>query len=665
MAYWPIFCPIPRWQALAISYQFTPVGHHSRMRMKEDKGRTSTVEGQPRTLRQLVALWASCSPGSPALLAPGREPLTYKGLLDRLQRTAGALAACGASPGERVAVSLPNGPEMAVAVLGAAAVGACAPLNQNLTETEWRFYLRDLQPKVLLLPAGRCASVRKVAHALGIRCLDAHWTDASPAGAFEISGANSADVPSEEPARDDVAIVLHTSGTTSRPKQVPLTHRNLVASARSVASSLNLASADRCLNVMPLFHVHGLVAALCASLWAGASVVCTPGMRESDFLDWLAAFEPTWYTAVPTIHEAVLRTLIANRAPGHRLRLARSSSAALPVRLSGALESALGVPVIDAYGMTEAAHQIAANPLPPARRKPGTVGLPCGPEVGIMDAYGSLLPAGETGEIVVRGENIVSGYQGDEEANRAAFMDGWFRTGDIGYLDYDGYLTVCGRLKELINRGGEKVPPGEVEHALYEHEAVQQAAAFAVPHATLGEDVAAAVVLHPEASLTPEALRRFLIGRVAEAKIPSTVVFVDELPKGPTGKLQRIGLAERLADRLAVRFVSPRTPMETLVAETFAAVLGIDRVGLHDNFFALGGDSLRGSQVLARLRAQRSVNVPLMALFTHPTVAELARDIDAAEQGRLLQALEKVERLDDSGGDRLLQIARQRRGNVE
>ena len=621
------------------------------------------MEGQPRTLRQLVALWARCSPGSPALLAPGREPLTYKGLLDRVQRTAGALAACGASPGERVAVSLPNGPEMAVAVLGAAAVGACAPLNQSLTETEWRFYLDNLQPKALLLPAGRCASVRKVADALGIRCLDAHWTDASPAGAFEIPGANSADVPSEEPGRDDVAIVLHTSGTTSRPKQVPITHRNLLASARSVASNLNLASADRCLNVMPLFHVHGLVAALCASLWAGASVVCTPGMRESDFLDWLAAFEPTWYTAVPTIHESVLRAL-SHPVPAHKLRLARSSSAALPIRLATDLESALGVPVINAYGMTEAAHQIAANPLPPARRKPGTVGLPSGPKVGIIDASGSLLPVGVVGEIVVRGENVVSGYQGDEEANRAAFIDGWFRTGDIGYLDDDGYLTVSGRLKELINRGGEKVPPGEVEHALYEHEAVQQAAAFAVPHSTLGEDVAAAVVLHPEASLTPEALRRFLFGRIAEAKIPSIVVFVDELPKGPTGKLQRIGLAERLADRLVPRFVSPGTPMETLVAETFAAVLGIERVGLHDNFFALGGDSLRGNQVLARLRAQRRADVPLMALFTYPTVAELAREIEAVERSRLLQALEKVERLDDAGGDRLLQIARQRRGNA-
>jgi acyl-CoA synthetase (AMP-forming)/AMP-acid ligase II/aryl carrier-like protein len=415
---------------------------------------------------------------------------------------------------------------------------------------------------------------------------------------------------------------------------------------------------------MPLFHVHGLVAALCASLWAGASVVCTPGMRESDFLDWLTAFEPTWYTAVPTIHEAALRALRSRPMPVHKLRLARSSSAALPMRLATDLESALGVPVINAYGMTEAAHQIAANPLPPARRKPGTVGFPFGPEVGVMDASGDLLPVGAVGEIVVRGENVVSGYQGDEKANQAAFMNGWFRTGDIGYLDSEGYLTVSGRLKELINRGGEKVPPGEVEQALYEHEAVQQAAAFAVPHATLGEDGAAAVVLHPEASLTPEALRRFLIGRIAEAKIPSTVVIVDELPKGPTGKLQRIGLAERLADRLVPRFVSPGTPMETLVAETFAAVLGIERVGLHDNFFALGGDSLRGNQVLARLRAQRRADVPLMALFTYPTVAELAREIEAVERSRLLQALEKVERLDDAGGDRLLQIARQRRGNA-
>ncbi|HEY9532853.1 MAG TPA: non-ribosomal peptide synthetase [Burkholderiales bacterium] len=623
------------------------------------------MDDQPRTLGELAALRARSTPKAPALLAPHRAPLTYEALHEVVQRTAGALMGCGAVRGARVAVALPNGPDMAVAVLGVTTVATCAPLNPEYGEAEWRFSLSDLEPKALLLPAGQCAGARKIAEELGIRCLDAHWSEGSPAGAFDIVGAEpTVSAGGWEASEDDVAIVLHTSGTTSRPKLVPLTHRNILRSARNIAAGLNLASTDRCLNLMPLFHVHGLVAALCASLWAGASVACTPGMRAGGFLAWLEALEPTWYTAVPTIHEAVLRELTANGATAHRLRMARSSSAALPKRLALALESALGVPVVEAYGMTEAAHQIAANPLPPGRRKPGTVGRPCGPEVGIMDQSGGLLSNGATGEIVVRGENVMSGYEGDAEVNRAAFVNGWFRTGDAGHFDEDGYLTVSARLKEVINRGGEKVSPGEVEQALYEHEAVQQAVAFAVPHPTLGEDVAAAVVLRAQASLTSEALRRFLVGRVAEAKVPGTVVFVEQLPKGPTGKLQRIGLAERLADRLAPRFVSPRTPMEILVAETFAAVLGNERIGVHDNFFALGGDSLRGNQVLARLRAQIRADVPLMTLFTYPTVAELAREIEAAEQSRLLRALEKVEQLDDAGGDRLLQIARQRRGNA-
>ena len=224
----------------------------------------------------------------------------------------------------------------------------------------------------------------------------------------------------------------------------------------------------------------------------------------------------------------------------------------------------------------------------------------------------------------------MSGYEVNPEANRAAFANGWFRTGDLGRLDSDGYLTITGRLKEIVNRGGEKLSPRDVEASLREHLAVREAAAFAVPHPTLGQDVAAAVVLEPGASAAEDELRGFLFGRLPDYKIPTRIVIVDEIPKGPTGKIQRLGLADRLADRLAAEFVAPRGDTETLVAQLFAEVLGVEQVGATDNFFALGGDSLRGEQVLARLRTRRSLNLPPTALFKMPTVAEFAREIEAA-----------------------------------
>ena len=575
---------------------------------------------------------------APALLAPGRPPLNYGELLPQLHRIGVALACAGVGHEDRVAIVLPNGPEMAVAALATVAYAACAPLNPAYGEDEFRFYLGDLRPKALILPESHSGPVRAVAAEFGIPCLDARWTETEPAGSFELRGPDRS-APAAAPSRgdDEVALVLHTSGTTSRPKIVPLTQRNICRSAANIASSLRLTPEDRCLNVMPLFHVHGLIGALFASLSAGASVVCLPGMREGGFIAWLEEFRPSWYTAVPTIHEAVLREIARHRGvtAKHQLRFVRSSSAPLPTRLAAELEAALGVPVIEAYGMTEAAHQIAINPLPPLPRKLGSVGLAAGGEVTIRGEEGRLLPAGETGEIVIRGDNVMRSYESAPEANQAAFIDGWFRTGDLGRLDEDGYLTITGRLKEIINRGGEKVSPREVEEALLEHGAVRQAAAFAVSHPTLGEDVAAAVVLKAGASAAEDELRGFLFGRLPDYMIPTRVVIVDEIPKGSTGKIQRLGLADRLADRLATKFVAPRGDTETLVAALFAEVLGIEQVGATDNFFALGGDSLRGGQVLARLRARRGLTLPPAALFRMPTVAELAREIEAGtNQGR-------------------------------
>jgi acyl-CoA synthetase (AMP-forming)/AMP-acid ligase II len=345
-----------------------------------------------------------------------------------------------------------------------------------------------------------------------------------------------------------VALVLHTSGTTSRPKIVPLTARNISASAQSIAATLALTPADRCLNIMPLFHIHGLIAATLASMAAGAYIACTPGFNAMRFFGWMEAVRPTWYTAVPTMHQAILSRAARNREiiAATPLRFVRSSSASLPVPVLRELEETFGCPVIEAYGMTEASHQMASNPLPPAPRKPGTVGIAAGPEVAVMSEDGRLLPAGETGEIVIRGENVTRGYQNNPKANAENFTHGWFRTGDQGVMDAEGYLTISGRLKEIINRGGEKVSPREVDDVLMEHPAVGQAVTFALPHAKLGEEVAAVIVLRDGAQVEARELREFAAKHLAPFKVPREILFRDEIPKGATGKLQRIGLAEKL-----------------------------------------------------------------------------------------------------------------------
>ena len=587
------------------------------------------------TLQDLVHPANDRDERAAALLAPSREALSYEALRRQTTAVIAALRHAAVDRRDRVAVVLPNGPEMAAATVAIASGAVCAPLNPGYGEEEFRFYLTDLEPAALLLPAEDRGPARAVATALGIRCLDARWESDWPAGCFEIDGGVVPACPADDPPHpEDGALLLHTSGTTSRPKLVPLSHANLCSSARNIARTLELSPRDRCLNMMPLFHIHGFVAALLASLASGGSVACTPGYRDGRFLPWLEELQPNWYTAVPTVHQAILTELARHPAgtAANRLRFARSSSAPLPPAVMRELEAALHAPVIEAYGMTEAAHQMASNPLPPGERKPASVGLAAGPEMAVMDDAARVLPAGTTGEIVIRGDNVTRGYANDPQANLKAFAAGWFRTGDQGYIDAAGYFYITGRLTEIINRGGEKVSPREVDEALFEHAAVREAATFGVRHATLGEDVVAAVVLKDAATATANEIRASLFGRLADFKIPSQLVVVDEIPKGATGKIQRFGLEARLAERLKPAFVRPRDAIEAHVAAIFCDVLGIDTVSAFDNFFALGGDSLRGFQVLTRLRAQLRVDVSIHELFREPTVAQLATVVTRLRQ---------------------------------
>ena len=489
--------------------------------------------------------------GDLAIGAPGRPGLTHGGLRELARHTVTALNGMGLGREDRVALVLPNGPEMAVAFVTFACGTTTAPLNPAYRAEEFDFYLSDLKARALVLLEGMESPARAVAAARGIPIIELVPGTEGPAGRFTLKPERPL---SGTPARagfaeaGDVALVLHTSGTTARPKIVPLSHTNVTASAYHIGQTLELGREDVCLNIMPLFHIHGLIAAVLSSLAAGGGVVCTPGFNALKFFGWFEEVRPSWYTAVPTMHQAILGRASRNTGSikAGRLRLIRSSSASLPPQVMEALEQAFGVPVIESYGMTEASHQMASNPLPPRPRHAGSVGIAAGPEVAIMDEAGTLLPPGALGEVVIRGRNVTAGYENNPEANAKSFTRGWFRTGDQGVLDEAGYLRLTGRLKEIINRGGEKISPLEVDTVLMDHPAVQQVVTFAMPHPKLGEEVAAAVVLREGASAGERELQDFASARLADFKVPRKIVFLPEIPKGATGKLQRIGLAERL-----------------------------------------------------------------------------------------------------------------------
>jgi acyl-CoA synthetase (AMP-forming)/AMP-acid ligase II len=501
------------------------------------------------TLKQLLAFGAE---GAPALGAPNAPDLDHAGLREQVRETIAALNRVGVGRNDRVAIVLPNGPEMAAAFLAVASGATSAPLNPGYRAEEFEFYLSDLKARALIVEEGSKSPAIEVARKLNVRVLALKPAPQKGAGRFELDASG---LPAAAPARgggyaraDDVALVLHTSGTTSRPKIVPLSQRNICATARNIVATVNFTAADRGLNIMPLFHIHGLMAGILAPLSAGGYVFCTPGFNALKFFAWMEQCRPNWYTAVPTMHQAILTRAGHNKAiiAANPLRFIRSSSSSLPSQVIAELEATFNCPVIESYGMTEAAHQMASNPLPPAKRKPGSVGIAAGPEVAIMAEDGRLLPPESVGEIVIRGENVTVGYENNPKANAEAFVNGWFRTGDQGVMDAEGYLSITGRLKEIINRGGEKISPREVDEVIMDHPAVQQVVTFAIPHDKLGEEVGAAIVLREGRTATDREIREFCAARLADFKVPRKILFLPEIPKGATGKLQRIGLAQKL-----------------------------------------------------------------------------------------------------------------------
>ena len=501
------------------------------------------------TIKELLA---SHSESAPAIGAPDRDWLSYGGLRTLAQTVATSLHSAGIGHGDRVAIVLPNGPEMAAAFITIAQSAVTAPLNPAYREDEFAFYIDDLKAKAVVLMEGDEGPASEAAKRLGVAVLRLVVDADQPAGHFTLQTESTGTCDETQPEAGDVALILHTSGTTSRPKIVPLLQSNVAASAQNIATSLALTSEDRCMNVMPLFHIHGLLAAVSATLSTGGQVWCAPGFDALRFFGWLRDCDPTWYTAVPTMHQAILSRASRNTdiIEAARLRFLRSSSASLPGPVMEKLFETFGAPVIEGYGMTEAAHQMCSNPLGAGAQKPGAVGVPAGPEVRIAHEIEPKLTDGGVGEVVISGPNVTPGYESNPEANAKNFFEAdgkrWFRTGDQGTFDDDGYLTLTGRLKEIINRGGEKVSPLEVDGVLSAHPAIAQVVTFALPHPKLGEEVAAAVVLREGEEVTDRDIRAFATERLADFKVPRKVIILDEIPKGATGKMQRIGLAEKL-----------------------------------------------------------------------------------------------------------------------
>lgn len=502
------------------------------------------------TLKELLSNGAA---SAPALSAPGRTPLSFGDLRALVDQTLATLNSLGVGRNDRVGIVLHNGPEMAAAFVSIAAGSTAAPLNPAYRADEFEFYLSDLNAKALVVEDGSTSPAIDVARKLGVRVIHLVPELDRGAGSFRLEAREHVEcTPSPHgggPAHpEDIAMVLHTSGTTSRPKIVPLSQCNICASAENVRNTLEFTAADCGLNIMPLFHIHGLIAGILAPLSAGSHVFCTPGFNALKFFAWMDEAKPTWYTAVPTMHQAIVSRARKNGDVIKRnpLRFIRSSSSSMPPQVIRELEDAFGAPLVESYGMTEAAHQMASNPLPPRARKPGSVGLAAGPQVEIMDEDGNIVGPGQPGEIVIRGPNVTAGYEANPKANAEAFTDGWFRTGDQGVKDGEGYISITGRLKEIINRGGEKVSPREVDEIIMDHPAIAQVVCFAMPHPKLGEEVAAAVVLRDGQQISERELQDFIGQRAADYKVPKKILFLEEIPKGATGKLQRIGLAQKL-----------------------------------------------------------------------------------------------------------------------
>ena len=493
-------------------------------------------------MNDLPSLLNAAPGNSTAVIIPETgTSVSYESLRRQVKTMAEALAGIGIKRGERVANVLPNGLPTIIAFLAGAEAGTAAPLNPAYRFEEFSFYLEDTSAKVLLVPPEGAEDAKRAARHLNIPIFAVQMDEG---GNVSIEGAPKG-VPVVPPSPEDIALVLHTSGSTGRPKRVPLKQKNLAVSCKNVAATYGLTAKDVSLCVMPLFHIHGLVASTLSTFLTGGTVVVPGKFNPMSFWRTVRDYGVTWYSCVPTIHQLSTARLNSKPEGIEKLRFVRSCSSALSPALMEKIENIVQVPVLEAYGMTEASHQMCSNPLPPQPRKSSSVGPGTGVKVGIMDDSGNILPSGELGEVVIQGPNVIEGYENNPEANAKSFTNGWFRTGDQGMIDADGYLHLTARIKELINRGGEKIAPLEIDEVMMTHPCVAEAVAFGMPHPTWGEEVAIAVVLkEPQ---TEAVLIEHCKQHLADFKVPKKIMIVEQIPRTATGKIQRRAVAAAFA----------------------------------------------------------------------------------------------------------------------
>jgi len=507
------------------------------------------VTTEKKTMATLTSVFAKniTSSAQPAIIIPEGPALDYYQLGNQVSEFKNILVGASITPGSTVSIILGNTLEFVIAFLGVTnSRGLAAPLNPGLSQQEFKFYFSDSKSKLILVPKGQIKSnsaAIKSAQELNIPIAEVYFAGGKIEVEFQNRELKKSAQYQDTVLPDDIALLLHTSGTTGLPKAVPLTHGNIHKTMGNVINTYNLNHNDRTFLVMPLFHVHGLVAGLLSSLLSGGTVVIPPRFTPTNFWKHFINYGCTWYTAVPTIHQILLSSP-DSRSPTStgKLRFIRSCSSSLAPATFHTLEKTFKVPVLEAYAMTEAAHQVCSNPLPPQSRKPGTVGLPQGVELSIRDNNGNVV---HKGEVCIRGSNVTKGYLNNKKANDSSYhADNWFRTGDEGILDEEGYLTLTGRIKELVNRGGEKIAPGEVDHVLLEHPDVEEAVAFAVPDDKYGQDIQAAVVLKKGKNTQEEELRSWVGKHLISFKVPKRVYITDKMPKTATGKIQRAKVSE-------------------------------------------------------------------------------------------------------------------------
>jgi acyl-CoA synthetase (AMP-forming)/AMP-acid ligase II len=501
----------------------------------------SALRGPPvDTIGAVIRHHGQLQSDRPAVFATQRIPISWRELAVYADVVRADLRSGGFGRDARIGVALPNGPEAALAIVAIACSAVAVPFDLKLTLPEIELRLRLLRLDAVVVLRGSPSAMRTAAERAKLPVVEAKIRSPERLEATLIVPKAEAAAPSNEPGPEAPAFILQTSGTTGQPKLIPYSHSNMLAAARRVQSWFTLTADDRCLSATPIYYCHGLTVTVFDSLLSGGSIAFPRDGLTVDIDEWFGTLQPTWFTAGPTLHRFVMEKAAqrGNVRSLHRLRFVVSGGAPLPSDVRHGLEAALGVPVLEHYGATEAA-QVSANLPPPGAAKAGTCGIPEKGSLIIAREDGRELPRGHEGEIWIRGPTLISGYLDAPELNSAAFVGEWFRTGDLGRLDEEGYLVLHGRKKEIINRGGEKISPTEIDAAMQRHPDVVEAAAYAVPHPRLGEDVAADVVLRPGSAVSELELRNFLCGHLAVHKIPRRLRFVDRLPKGVTGKVQR------------------------------------------------------------------------------------------------------------------------------